>query len=131
MKETLEQVFLCVKILGLISKTLKILAILPILLLYVFRSFGLFTFCHHTTRFSSLGTSVLLSYQPQSPRGSLRKRYSSKFHKIHSKIHVSESFLKVMSTKFLLVCFIYLKRELVKQGNVLFILLQKFFSFLR
>ena len=46
-------------------KTLKILVILLILFFRVFRPFGLFTLCHHKTKFSSPGTSVLLSYQKQ------------------------------------------------------------------
>ena len=55
----------------LVIKTQKILAILLILFLRVFRPFGLSPLCHHTTKFSSLGTSVLLSYQRESPEGAL------------------------------------------------------------
>ena len=44
------------------TKTLKILVILLILFFSVFRPLGLFTLCSHATKFSSLGTSVLLSY---------------------------------------------------------------------
>ena len=52
-------------------KTLTILVILLILFFRVFRIFGLFTLCHRITKFSSLGTSVLLSYQRQLSGGAL------------------------------------------------------------
>ena len=101
----------------LVIKTQKILAILLILFLRVFRPFGLSTLCHHTTKFSSLGISVLLSYQRESPEGALWKGVLSyKFHKIHRKSPVSESlfllkrlwrrcfpvnFVKMLRTRFL------------------------------
>ena len=44
-------------------KTLKNFAILLILFFKAFRPFRLFTLCHHTKKFSSLSTSVLLSSQ--------------------------------------------------------------------
>ena len=53
------------------TKTLAIIAILLILFFRVFMPFGLFVLRHHTTKFSSLGTLVLLSYQNQSSEGAL------------------------------------------------------------
>ena len=44
------------------TKTLKFLAILPMLFFSVFRPLGLFMLCSHATKFSSLGTAFLLSY---------------------------------------------------------------------
>ena len=72
-------------------KTSKILVILLILFVRVFGSFGLFTLFHHTTKFSSLATAVLFSYQSQSSRGGLWKNCSYKFHRIHGKTSVSQS----------------------------------------
>ena len=43
------------------TKTLKILVILLTSFFSVFRPLG-FTLCSHVTKFSSLGTSVILSY---------------------------------------------------------------------
>ena len=43
------------------TKTLNNLVILLILFFSVFRPLGLFTLCSYGTKFSSLGTSVLLS----------------------------------------------------------------------
>ena len=46
------------------TKTLKILVILLVLFFNVFRRLGLFTMRSDATKFSSLGTSVVLSYIP-------------------------------------------------------------------
>ena len=46
------------------TKTVKILVILLVLFFNVFRRLGLFTMRSDATKFSSLGTSVVLSYIP-------------------------------------------------------------------
>ena len=58
----LQSKYSCVKITRLNTKALKILVFLLVLFFSAFCPLGLFTLCSHATKFSSLGTSVLVSY---------------------------------------------------------------------
>ena len=58
----LQSKYSCVKITRLNTKALKILVSLLVLFFSAFCPLGLFTLCSHATKFSSLGTSVLVSY---------------------------------------------------------------------